>query len=354
MPTLPVLTPYVLEGLPLPNRVVLAPMTRSRAEEGNVPSALAVEYYAQRASAGLLITEATQVAPEGQGYIATPGIHSAEQEAGWTRVVDAVHAAGGRIYAQLWHVGRVSHTSFQPGGKAPVAPSAIPIDGVTYTAAGPAPFSAPRALELDEIPGVVGQFAHGAAVAKRAGFDGIELHAANGYLIDQFLRDGSNHRTDAYGGSIANRLRFLLDVVDAVSAVFPASRVGVRISPSGAFNQMSDSDPRALSAAIATALADRGVGYLHVMDPVTSPERLAPLLRAHFPRTLIVNGGFDAQTGSAAIADGLADLVSYGVPFLANPDLPRRFAEGAPLNKPDFATFYQGGAKGYTDYPGLG
>ncbi|MDP2311006.1 MAG: alkene reductase [Pseudomonadota bacterium] len=355
MTTQPLFTSHDLAGLALQNRIALAPMTRSRAGEGNVPTELAATYYAQRASAGLLITEATQVAPEGQGYVATPGIYSPEQEAGWRAVVDAVRAANAdaRIYAQLWHVGRVSHTSFQPGGKAPVSASAVPLEGLTWTSVGQVPFSPPRALEIDEIPGVVAQYVQGARVAKAAGFDGIELHAANGYLIDQFLRDGTNHRTDAYGGSIANRLRFLEEVVDAVTAVFPAARVGVRVSPSGTFNGMSDSAPEALFAAVAQALAERGIGYLHAIDPEASPTRFSALLRANFPGTYIVNGGFTQASGNAAIASGEADLVAYGVPFLANPDLPRRFAEGAALNPPDFTTFYAGGAKGYTDYPTL-
>lgn len=354
MSTQPLLTPYDLAGLPLPNRMVMAPMTRSRALPGGVPSPLALTYYVQRASAGLLVTEGTQVAPQGQGYVATPGIHSPEQEAGWRGIVDAVHAAGGRIYAQLWHVGRVSHTSFQPGGEAPVAPSAIPVSGMTWTSEGQVPFSTPRALETDEIPGVVAQYAHGARVAKAAGFDGVELHGANGYLIDQFLRDGTNHRTDAYGGSVQNRMRFLLEVVDAVGAVWTPARVGVRVSPSGGFNDMSDSDPAALFGAVASALSERRIGYLHAVDPVAAPVHFAPLLRERFRGTFIVNGGFDRDAGNAAVAEGGADLVSFGVPFIANPDLPRRFAEGAPLNAPDFATFYTGGAKGYVDYPSLG
>ena len=350
-------TPFHLGDLALPNRVLMAPMTRSRAGEGDVVAALTAEYYAQRASAGLIITEATQVCPEGKGYVATPGLYSPAQGEGWRQVGEAVHAAGGRIYAQLWHVGRISHTSFQPDGAAPVAPSAITAPGQTFTAQGPAPFSAPRALETEEIAGVVAQFAHGARVAKDVGFDGIELHAANGYLIDQFLRDGTNHRTDRYGGTLENRLRFLLEVVDAVGAVFPLSRVGVRISPGGGFNGMSDSDPAGLAAATAAALRDRGVGYLHAIDAVAGqmagPQRFAPLFRANFPGTIILNGGFDAASAESALSSGLADLIAFGVPFLANPDLPRRLAAGAPLNAPDYGSFYGGGAKGYTDYPAL-
>lgn len=358
MTTQPLLSSYTIApgtsaALSLSNRIALAPMTRSRAGAGNVVTELTALYYAQRASAGLVITEATQVAPEGQGYVSTPGIYSPEQEAGWRYVVDAVHAAGGRIYPQLWHVGRVSHTSFQPGGQAPVSASAIPLEGLTWTTEGQVPFSPPRALETDEIAGVVAQYVHGARVAKAAGFDGIELHAANGYLIDQFLRDGSNHRTDAYGGSITNRIRFLLEVVDGVTAVFPAARVGVRLSPGGSVNGMSDSDPEALFSAATEALSARGIGYLHLLDPVVSPKRFSPLIRSLFAGTFIVNGGYTRDSGNAAIASGEADLVAYGVPFLANPDLPRRFAEGAPLNTPDFTTFYAGGEKGYTDYPAL-
>ncbi|MFN7144259.1 MAG: alkene reductase [Myxococcota bacterium] len=353
----PLFTSYDLAGLKLPNRTVMAPMTRSRALPGEVVAPLTATYYAQRAGAGLIVSEGTQVSPEGQGYVATPGIFSAEQEAGWRVVTDAVHAAGGRIYAQLWHVGRVSHTSFQPGGKAPVAPSAIPLEGLTWTTEGQVPFSAPRALETAEIAEVVAQFAHGARVAKAAGFDGVEIHGANGYLVDQFLRDGTNTRTDRYGGSIENRIRFLLEIVEAVTAVFPKGRVGVRISPTGAFNGMSDSDPAALFGAVATALSGR-VGYLHAIDPVAGPgkaePRFAPLLRARFHGTLILAGGFDRASADAALTEGLADLVAFGVPFLANPDLPRRLAEGAPLNAPDYGTFYAGGEKGYTDYPTLG
>ncbi len=352
-----VLSAYEFAGLSLPNRMVLAPMTRSRASDGNVAAPLSVTYYAQRASAGLSITEATQVSAEGQGYVSTPGIYSPAQEAAWRAVVDGVRAAGGRMYAQLWHVGRVSHVSFQPGGRAPLAPSALAVSGMAWTPVGQVPYSTPRALELDEIAGVVAQFADGARVAKGAGFDGIELHGANGYLIDQFLRDGSNRREDAYGGSIVNRIRFLSEVVDAVTAVFPAERVGVRLSPRSGFNDMSDADPVALFSAVADALSGR-VGYLHVVDPVAGPSaggtRFAPILRPRFKGTMILNGGFDRAAADLAIADGLADLVAFGVPFLANPDLPRRFAEAAPLNAPDFSTFYGGGEKGYTDYPTLG
>lgn len=350
-------SPYTLGDLELPNRVLMAPMTRSRAPE-HIATPLMATYYAQRASGGLLISEATQVSQQGQGYVATPGIYAPEQEAGWKGVVDAVHAKGGRIYAQLWHVGRISHESFQPGGAAPVAPSAIQAPGQTYTAQGPAPFAVPRALEAAEIPGVIATFAHAAQVAKNAGFDGVEIHGANGYLIDQFLRDGTNQRTDDWGGSIPNRLRFLLAVVDTVATVFPLSRIGVRLSPGSSFNGMADSNPEALFSAAAAALSARGVGYLHLIDAVkgqmAGPKLFVGVLRPHFPGTLILNGGFEADSAEEALKSGAADLIAFGVPFLANPDLPRRLAEGAALNTPDYSTLYTPGEKGFTDYPALG
>jgi N-ethylmaleimide reductase len=332
----------------LPNRIVMAPMTRNRAGEGNVPTDLMTVYYTQRSSAGLIVTEATQVCPEGQGYISTPGIHTGVQAAGWRRVTEAVHAKGGKIFLQLWHVGRVSHTLFQPDGGAPVAPSAIPLEGSTFTPEGPKPFSPPRALETAEIPGVVRQYAAGARRALEAGFDGVELHGANGYLIDQFLRDGTNHRTDVYGGPVENRARFLLEVTEAVAGVWGADRVGVRLSPTGAFNGMSDSDPAKTFGYAVRELDRFGLAYLHVVEPVDSP---APLLREAFRGPFILNGGFDRETGNAALAEGQADLISFGSLYLANPDLPERFAEGAPLNPPDRATFYGGDHRGYTDYP---
>lgn len=357
--TTPALThlfsPFTIGSLELPNRIVMAPMTRSR---GTVPTELTAEYYAQRASAGLLITEASQISQQGVGYVRTPGIHTEEQVAGWQRVTDAVHRRGGRIFLQLWHVGRISHTLHQPEGAAPVAPSAIAADGMTYTAEGPKPFSTPRALELEEIPGVVAQYEAGARRAFTAGFDGVELHAANGYLVDQFLRDGSNRRTDRYGGSVENRARFLLEVTDALVGVWGRERVGVRLSPTGTFNSMSDSDPAATFGYAATELAARGIGYLHVIDGVAGPmkssaPRIAPLLRERFRGAFILNGGYTGETAEAALVGGEADLVAFGVPYLANPDLPERIRQGAPLNPPDQATFYSEGARGYTDYPTL-
>jgi N-ethylmaleimide reductase len=348
-----VLSPYRFGGLSLKNRMVMAPMTRSRAVEGNVPNPLAADYYAQRASAGLIVTEATQVSPQGVGYIRTPGIHSPEQVAGWRKVTDAVHRAGGVIFAQLWHVGRISHPDFH-NGALPVAPSAVAADGEVFTATGPQKMVTPRALDAGEIAGIVATFRKGAENAKAAGFDGVEVHGANGYLLDQFTRDGANKRTDAYGGSLANRLRFPLEVVEAVLEVWEPQRVGYRVSPNGGFNSMSDSNPVETFSRLAEELNRLGIGYLHVVDPVTDPKRISPVLRDKFDAAYIVNGGFDAASANAAIARGETDLVAFGVPFLANPDLPLRFGQGAVLNKPDQATFYTGEQHGYVDYPVLG
>jgi len=348
-----VFLPYELGDLALQNRVVMAPMTRSRAVAGNVPNPLAAAYYAQRASAGLIVTEATQVSPQGVGYIRTPGIHSAEQVAGWRKVTDAVHGAGGKIFLQLWHVGRISHPDFHDGAL-PVAPSAIAPTGTVFTANGPQPMVTPRALDVAELPGIVAQFRAGAENAKRAGFDGVEIHGANGYLLDQFTRDGANSRTDRYGGGVDNRARLPLEVTDAVVDVWGPGRVGYRISPNSPFNTMSDSDPARTFGYLAEQLNRRGIGYLHAVDPVADgAKRLTPLLRNVFDGTYIVNGGFDLATANAAIAAGEADLVAFGVPFLANPDLPARLRQGAALNQPDQATFYTGEEKGYVDYPEL-
>lgn len=350
-------TPFQLGPYELRNRMVMAPMTRSRAGEGNAVTALTAEYYAQRATAGLMVTEGTQVSPQGVGYTHTPGMHTGEQAAAWRTVTEAVHARGGRIFAQLWHVGRVSHPSFH-GGELPVAPSAIGFEGQVLTYEGMQPYVAPRALETEEIAGIVADFANAARHACDAGFDGVELHGANGYLIDQFLRDGSNRRTDEYGGSIQNRVRFLVEVTRAVVDVWGGDRVGVRLSPRGANSGMSDSDPEATFGYAAYSLNPFGLAYLHVLEAIAGPmaqpgARVTPALRAIFRGPLIVNGGYTAETGNRAIESGEADLVAYGVPFLANPDLVRRFREGAPLNAPDRASFYGGGAHGYTDYPTL-
>jgi N-ethylmaleimide reductase len=360
MTTSKLLSPFRLGRLELKNRMVLAPMTRSRAlVDGNVPNPLAVPYYVQRASAGLLITEATQVSPQGVGYIRTPGIHSLEQVAGWRKVTDAVHAAGGIIFAQLWHVGRVSHPDFHDG-QLPVAPSAIPVDGEVFTFQGKKRIVTPRALKTEELPGIVEQFRRAAENAREAGFDGVELHGSNGYLLDQFLRDGSNQRTDAYGGSLENRARFPLEVARAVVGVWGAERVGYRLLPQPfPYAGMTDSNPAETFTYMARELNRLGLGYLHVTEAVSgkgvpsAEQRITPLLRKVFQGALIANGGYDAHTGEAALSRGEADLVSYGVPFLANPDLPERFRHEAPLNPPDFATFFSGEEKGYTDYPAL-
>lgn len=354
------LSPFRLGRLELKNRMVMAPMTRSRAlVDGNVPNPLAAPYYAQRASAGLLITEATQVSPQGVGYIRTPGMHSPEQVAGWRKVTDAVHAAGGLIFAQLWHVGRVSHPDFHDG-RLPVAPSAIGYEGEVFTFQGKKRVVTPRALETGELPGIVEQFRRAAENAREAGFDGVELHGSNGYLLDQFLRDGSNQRTDAYGGSIENRARLPLEVARAVVDVWGAERVGYRLSPQPfPYAGLTDSTPAETFTHMARELGRLGLGYLHVTEAVSgkevpSPEqRLTPLLREAFQGALIVNGGYDAQSGEATLSRGEAELVAYGVPFLANPDLPERFRQEATLNPPDFSTFFTGEAKGYTDYPAL-
>lgn len=342
--------------------MVMAPMTRSRAVDGNLAHPLAPLYYVQRAAAGLLISEATQVSPQGVGYIRTPGIHSPEQVAAWRRVTDAVHTAGGIIFAQLWHVGRVSHPEFHQGAL-PVAPSPLSADAEVFISTGRAQTPVPRALGSEEIVDVVNQFRTAAQNAEAAGFDGVEIHGSSGYLLDQFLRDGSNIRTDQYGGSIANRARFPLEVAAAVVDVLGGGRVGYRMGPSMTLHAMSDSTPVETFSYLAAELDRLEVAYLHVTEGVAGPdapppgvERVAPHLRKAFSRSLILNGGFDADSGDAAIARGEADLIAYGVPFLANPDLPERYRRRAPLNTPDDTSFYEPGeddAVGYIDYPAL-
>ena len=350
-------TPIEIGPLALPNRVAMAPLTRSRAAEGNVPTALNALYYAQRASAGLIIAEATQVTPEGQGYISTPGIHSAEQIRGWQCVTGAVHAAGGRIVLQLWHVGRISHQSFQPGGKLPVAPSAIRPNGQAFTAKGFEPIPTPRALELAEIPGIVAQYAQGARNAMAAGFDGVEVHGANGYLIDQFLRAGTNKRADAYGGGIENRARFLLEVVDAVTVAVGAERTGLRISPQNGQNDISDSDPQRLFNHVASAISGKGLSFLHVIEGDTGGTPVPPFdykeIKRRFGGIVIANNGFDKEHANEAIEEGRADLVAFGKPFISNPDLVTRLYLNAPLAPANRETFYGGADQGYTDYPPL-
>ncbi len=354
-PTL--LSPVRVGPYTLANRLVMAPMTRSRAGAGEVPTADVATYYQQRASAGLIVTEGSQISPEGVGYLNTPGIHTDAQVEGWQRVTRAVHRRGGKIFLQLWHVGRISHPDLQPGGAIPVAPSAIaPAGAFSFTTRGKEPVPTPRALDIAEIPGQVRQWRVAAQRARDAGFDGVELHGANGYLIDQFLRDGSNHRTDAYGGSIENRTRFLLEVTEAVANVWGADRVGVRLAPTSPFNDMSDSNPVEHFGYAARALDRFGLAYLHAVlprasDPSTLERKIAVRIREGFTSPLIVNGGYDEAQANAVIESGVADLVAFGVLFLANPDLPERFAERAALNPPDPATFYGGDAHGYIDYP---
>ena len=350
--------PIRIGAIDLANRVVMAPLTRSRAADGLVPSPMAIEYYAQRATAGLIITEATQVSPLAQGYIATPGLFTPEQIAGWRKVTDEVHRRGGRIVVQLWHVGRVSHTSLLPDGEVPVAPSAIRANTKTFTADGYVDTSAPRALRIDEIPGVVADFARAARNAIEAGFDGVEVHAANGYLIDQFMRDGSNHRDDAYGGSIENRTRLLHEVVQATVEAIGAERVGVRIAPVTPANDMHDSNPQALFERAVERLDALGIAYVHVIEGATGgPRDVQPfdyaVLRGKFRGAWIVNNGYDREMAEAAVREGRADAVAFGRAYIANPDLVRRLRDNAPLNEPDRSTFYGGGAEGYIDYPSL-
>ncbi len=346
-----------LGDLTLSNRIVMAPLTRNRAGmPGNVPGPVNAVYYEQRASAGLIITEATQVSPEGVGYPATPGIHSDEQVRGWHAVTDAVHAQGGVMFVQLWYCGRISHPDLLPGNRQPVSASAIRPAGEAVTYEGPKPFVEPRALRTDELPGIVDQYRHAAKCARQAGFDGVEIHAANGYLIDQFLRDGSNRRDDEYGGSLENRTRLLLEILSAVLETWQPARVGIRISPENTFNDIRDSDPQTTFNFVAAALGGRGLGYLHVVEgEMSGGERGIDYrqLRDRFDGHYMANCGYDKARANAAIAGGAADMVSFGKLYIANPDLVQRFRTDADLNNPDPDTFYGGDEKGYTDYPAL-
>jgi N-ethylmaleimide reductase len=347
-------------GLTLSNRIVMAPLTRNRAlHDGDVPHALNAEYYAQRASAGLIISEATQISPEGKGYAFTPGIYSDAQVKGWRQVTDAVHAKGGKIYAQLWHVGRVSHTSLQPEGQAPVAPSAITANTQVFDGEAFVPASEPRALTLSDISRIVDDYRNAAANAKTAGFDGVELHAANGYLLDQFLRDGSNKRTDAYGGTPENRSRFLVEVLEALIEVWPAGRIGVRLSPFSQFNDIEDSDPMTTFSYAIKKINDLDIGYLHLIEGETGGARGLPegksiaALRSLYNGVYMANNGYDQELAKNAVETEGVDLVAFGRPFIANPDLVERLAEDVHLNTINEATLYGGGAEGYTDYPTL-
>ncbi len=345
--------PVSLGNLQLTNRIIMAPLTRNRAAQGNIPQAINVEYYKQRATAGLIITEASQISPQGVGYPATPGIYNEEQIAGWRKVTDAVHQQGGHIFIQLWHVGRISHPSMQPGGELPVAPSAIKPQGEAFTYDGMQAFVEPRALEHDEIKQIIEQYRLATVNAKAAGFDGVEIHAANGYLIDQFIRDGSNQRSDEYGGSIENRSRFLNEVVQAVISSWDASRVGVRISPENTFNDIHDSDAQTTFYYIAEQLAAYDLAYLHVLEgnmvdnsKKVDYRRIKDLFSGHY----MANMGYTLDRAKEAVANGNADSIAFGSLYIANPDLVERFKMNAPLNTPNQDTFYGGDEHGYTDY----
>lgn len=347
-------SPVLLGDMALANRIIMAPLTRNRAGEGNVPQDMNVEYYRQRAGAGLIISEGSQISAQGIGYPATPGIHSEAQVEGWKRVTDAVHDEGGKIFIQLWHTGRISHSSLQPGHVLPVAPSALKAAGQAVTYEGMQDFETPHALTLDELPGIVTDYASAAQNSKAAGFDGVEIHAANGYLLDQFLRDGTNRRADDYGGSIANRMRLLIEVVEKLIAIWGGHRVGVRVSPENSFNDIKDSRPQQTFNAVAKKLSDYPLAYLHVLEgDMMSGERNVDYLalRECFAGLYMANNGYDQESGNSAIEQGHADMVAYGKLFISNPDLPERFAKNLPLNEPDQATFYGGDEKGYTDYP---
>ncbi len=347
--------PITLGDYQLHNRVIMAPMTRGRAEANAIPGKLMVEYYAARADAGLIITEATAISPKGQGWVNAPGIWNDDQAKGWLAVTDAVHAKGGRIFLQLWHMGRVSHPDFLDGA-IPVAPSAIAATGEAHTPLGKKPYVTPRALSVDEIKDIVADYANAAKRAIAAGFDGIEVHGANGYLIDQFIRDESNQRDDTYGGSIDNRLRFLTEVTSAVAEAVGAGKVGVRLSPKSQYNDMNDSDPVATFTRAAELLNPLKLAYLHILEALpghmmaAAGERVTPHIRKIYQGMLITNGGYTKDLATNALETNEADAVAFGVPYIANPDLVLRFKQDAKLNIPDFATLYTPGAKGYTDY----
>lgn len=362
--------PYRLGSLELRNRIVMAPLTRSRAiQPGNAQTSLAACYYAQRASAALIISEATQISMQGQGYAWTPGIYSRAQIEAWRWVTQAVHEAGGLIFNQLWHVGRISHPALQPDNMLPVAPSPISPAGKAFIEnkmgeGELVPFVRPRALDFEEMPYLIAQYERAAGNAKSAEFDGIEIHGANGYLIDQFIESGSNRRSDGYGGSIANRSRLLFEIVETLIPIWGADCIGVRLSPLGKMNDIYDDDPASTFGYISERLSEYGLAYLHIVNPALEqtqagkePQQTAldmiELIRKKYQGTLIVAGGFDANSANKWLHDGLADLIAFGRKFIANPDLPERFRVGAPLNKDDPTTYYGGGEKGYTDYPSL-
>ena len=351
--------PLQLGSVTVKNRVLMAPLTRNRAKPDGTPWAVAEEYYAQRASAGLIFTEATQISAMGKGYINTPGIYRDEHVVAWRNITKAVHAAGGKIALQLWHVGRISHSSLLPDNADPIAPSAIQAKSQTFIETGMVDVSPPRAMTLDDIKTVIEEYRRAAENAKAAGFDAVEVHAANGYLLDQFIRDGSNQRDDEYGGSVENRIRLLLEVVEAVIDVYGADKVGVRLSPTGGFNDMHDSDPKQTFVTAVKALNKYGLAFLHVVeefpgeDANTEDQAVNKAVRDAWSGPYIANGGLDAAKASQLVESGDADAVTFGRPFIANPDLPKRIRTGADWNEPDQETFYGGDEKGYTDYPTL-
>lgn len=358
--SIPIFESFDLGGLTLPNRFVMAPMTRGRSGSEGIPTSMVAEYYRQRASAGLIISEATSISEQGKGWVGAPGIYTEAQIEGWKLVTAAVHAAGGRIFLQLWHMGRVSHPDFHQSGALPVGPSVIAAAGHTHTPSGKKDYVTPRALDASELPGIIETYAQGARNAIAAGFDGVEIHAANGYLLDQFLRSGSNQRSDSYGGSIENRARLLLEVTAAISAAVGKEKTGVRVSPTTNYNDMADAHPVALYTYVAEQLSALGIAYLHFMDPVSKHHMLSsgadpiyPVIRPHFKGTFILNGGFDLATGTEALAANHADLIAFGLPFLANPDFVERSRNGDLLNTPDFATLYTPGEEGYTNYSAI-
>lgn len=349
--------PLDLGTLVLPNRVLMAPLTRNRARGDGTPREMAEIYYYQRSSAGLIISEATQISAMGKGYLDTPGVYEESHVKAWKRITDAVHAGGGRIFCQLWHVGRISHTSLLPDGRQPVSSSAVRADTKTFTAEGFVDVSDPVSLDLAGIDQTLEDYSRAASCAKDAGFDGVEVHSANGYLLDQFLQDGVNRRDDRYGGSIENRMRLLTEVLDRVAAIFPSERIGIRLSPLGQANDISDSNPEDLFAAIYSMLSTRKLAYLHVIEQFYSAEttdddrEMLLRLRGAFQGIYFGNGEYDAARASEAIDASLIDAATFGRPFIANPDLPDRYRTGAVLNEPDPATFYGGDERGYTDYP---
>ncbi|PCJ30379.1 MAG: alkene reductase [Gammaproteobacteria bacterium] len=348
-----------LGDLSLSHRIVMAPLTRCRSSQpGDIPNDMNAEYYRQRSSAALIISEATQISPQGKGYAFTPGIHSDEQISGWKKVTDAVHEQGGYIFMQLWHVGRVSHSKLQPDNTLPVAPSAIAVEGQAFTEEGMFDFETPRALDLSEIPGIIEQYRLAAINAKKAGFDGVEIHAANGYLLEQFIKDGTNKRSDIYGGSIENRVRLALEVTQAVTDVWPGDKVGIRISPTGKFNSMTDSNPQAVYHYLVEKLNQFNLAYLHIVEKfgeggVEVEKFDFEQLRHTFNGAYMANGGYNGESAEKSLSNDKSDLVAFGVPFISNPDLPQRIKQGASLTTANADTFYGGQEEGYIDYPSM-